>query len=128
MTDMTKLNSIYKCTVCGNIVQVIHAGNASLVCCGQPMNKLPEQTADATKEKHVPVIEKTADGFNVKIGSVPHPMEEQHHIEWIELVADDISYRKYLKAGDIVEYGIDGLGTASQRVVALDDAVMDLKS
>ena len=96
---MTALNNIYKCELCGNIVQVIHAASGDLLCCEQPMEKLPEQTADATTEKHVPVIEKTADGFKVKVGSVPHPMEEKHYIEWIELIADGKSYRQYLNPG-----------------------------
>ena len=97
---MTELNSIYKCNICGNIIQVIHPGAEALVCCEQPMEKLAEQTADASTEKHVPVITKTDSGFEVKVGSVPHPMEEKHYIEWIELIADGRSYRKYLKPGD----------------------------
>ncbi len=91
---------VYKCSVCGNIVEVVHVGGGDLVCCGQPMKLLTENTTDAAKEKHVPVIEKTANGFLVKIGSVPHPMEEKHYIEWIELVADEKAYRKFLKPGD----------------------------
>jgi len=97
---MAKLNRIYKCEICGNIVQVLHAGDGELVCCDQPMVELEEQTADFKTEKHVPVIEKQNDGFLVKVGSVPHPMEEKHYIEWIELIADGVSYRKYLKPGD----------------------------
>jgi superoxide reductase len=91
---------VYKCSVCGNIVEVVHVGGGDLVCCGQPMILLTENTTDAAKEKHVPVIEKTAKGFLVKIGSVPHPMEDKHFIEWIELVADEKAYRKFLKPGD----------------------------
>jgi superoxide reductase len=97
---MTKMNEIYKCEICGNIVQILHTGVGELVCCEQPMVKLDEQTADFKTEKHVPVIEKQADGFLVKVGSVPHPMEEKHYIEWIELIADGVSYRKYLNPGD----------------------------
>ena len=97
---MTKLNEVYKCNVCGNMVEVVHAGVGQLVCCGRPMELKKENTADASKEKHVPVIEKEGGTITVKVGSVPHPMEEAHHIEWIELVADDKVYRKYLKAGD----------------------------
>ena len=97
---MTKLNEIYKCDICGNIVHVIHDGAGELVCCEQPMVKLNEQTADATTEKHVPVIEKQADGFLVKVGSIAHPMEQNHYIEWIELIADNKSYRQYLHPGD----------------------------
>jgi superoxide reductase len=90
---------IYKCQKCGNIVEVLHEGGGELLCCGQPMEKLTAKTADAGKEKHVPVIEKLPDGFKVKIGSVPHPMEEKHYIEWIELLADGVAYRKFLKPG-----------------------------
>lgn len=97
---MTELNKIYKCEICGNIVQVLHTGKGELVCCGQPMVELDEQTADFKTEKHVPVIEKQENGFLVKVGSVPHPMEKKHYIEWIELIADGVSYRKYLKPGD----------------------------
>ncbi|MCK4870992.1 MAG: desulfoferrodoxin [Gammaproteobacteria bacterium] len=97
---MTELNEIYKCETCDNIVQVIHAGIGELVCCDAPMEKLDEKTADATTEKHVPIITKTANGYEVKVGSVPHPMEEKHYIEWIELIADGKSYRQYLKPGD----------------------------
>jgi superoxide reductase len=91
---------IYKCEVCGNIVEVFHEGKGELVCCGQPMKLFKENTVDAAKEKHVPVIEKIADGFKVKIGAVAHPMEEKHYIEWIEIIADGIVYRKILKPGD----------------------------
>ncbi len=97
---MTELNQVYKCNVCGNIVEVVHAGGGTLVCCGQPMQLQKENTTDASTEKHVPVIEKTKTGFKVKIGSVAHPMEEKHYIEWIELIADGRIYRKYLKPGD----------------------------
>jgi superoxide reductase len=96
---MAEMNSIYKCEVCGNIVAVVHAGEGELVCCGKPMNLMTENTVDAAKEKHVPVLEKTADGWKVKVGSVAHPMEDKHYIEWIELVADGKSYRAFLKPG-----------------------------
>jgi len=88
-----------KCETCGNIVEVIHAGGGELVCCGKPMKLIVENTVDAAKEKHVPVIEKTASGYKVKVGSVAHPMEEKHWIEWIELTVDGIIYIKPLKPG-----------------------------
>jgi len=97
---MTQEKQIYKCSVCGNIVEVLHTGVGELVCCGQPMNLMRENTVDASQEKHVPVIEKTAKGFKVKVGSAPHPMEEKHYLEWIELVVDGFSLRKFLKPGD----------------------------
>jgi len=98
--DMTKQKQVYKCNICGNIVEVLHAGDGQLVCCGQPMELLVEQTADASLEKHVPMIEKTENGIRVKVGSVPHPMEQKHYIEWIEVIADGRLYRKFLKPGD----------------------------
>ncbi len=100
---MPELLEIYKCDLCGNIVEVVHGGKGELVCCGQPMKRFAENTVDAAKEKHVPVIEKTADGFQVKVGSVAHPMEEKHWIEWIELVVDGKVYRQHLKPGQAPE-------------------------
>lgn len=97
---MTKKNEIYKCPMCGNIVSVLHTGAGALVCCGQPMELLAENSVDASKEKHVPVIEKTASGYKVTVGSVAHPMEEKHWIEWIELTIDGVVCRKDLKPGD----------------------------
>lgn len=92
---------IYKCEVCGNIVETVHAGGGDLVCCGQKMNKLEEKTADKTTEKHVPQIEKTDKGYKVTVGCVPHPMTAEHHIEWIELlIGDNLVLRKHLKPGD----------------------------
>jgi superoxide reductase len=104
---MTERLQIYKCEVCGNIVEVLHEGVGELVCCGQPMTLLVANTVDAAKEKHVPVIEKTANGITVKIGSAPHPMEEKHYIEWIEIMADGKAYRQFLKAGDEPEATFD---------------------
>jgi superoxide reductase len=97
---MVKLKEIYKCNVCGNIVEILHAGTGELVCCGQPMELLNEKLQDAGNEKHVPVIEKTATSVKVKVGSIPHPMEEKHYIEWIELHADETVYRKFLKPAE----------------------------
>ena len=97
---MPELLEIYKCNVCGNIVEVVHGGAGELVCCGEPMKLFTENTVDAAKEKHVPVIEKTADGYKVSVGSVAHPMEEKHWIEWIELVADGKAYKQFLKPGE----------------------------
>lgn len=98
---MPKLLEVYKCELCGNIVEVIHAGGGDLVCCGQEMKLMTENTVDAAKEKHVPVIE-VGDGLvKVTVGSVPHPMEEKHYIEWIELIADGKAYRQFLKPGEV---------------------------
>ncbi|MGI6358563.1 MAG: desulfoferrodoxin [Bacillota bacterium] len=96
---MTELKQVYKCNICGNMVEVVHAGQGELVCCGQPMELMVPQTADKTLEKHVPVIEKTDDGFMVTVGSTAHPMMEKHYIEWIELIADGKVYRQFLQPG-----------------------------
>lgn len=97
---MTELKQIYKCNVCGNIVEVVHAGEGELVCCGQPMELKKENTVDAAVEKHVPVIEKTDNGLLIKVGETPHPMEDSHYIEWIEVEAGGRLHRKWLKPGD----------------------------
>lgn len=104
---MTELNQIYKCNVCGNMVEVIHNGAGELVCCGQPMElkieNPPAGGEEEGKEKHVPVVEKTSDGAIVKIGSIPHPMENEHYIEWIEMITEQGIHRKKLKPGDAPE-------------------------
>jgi superoxide reductase len=100
---MTKKLEVYKCEVCGNMVEMVHAGVGELVCCNQPMKLMVENTVDAAKEKHIPVIEKVDNGFKVKVGSVAHPMEEKHYIEWIELIADGRAYRQFLNPGDAPE-------------------------
>jgi len=100
---MTGQLQVYKCEICGNIVLVLHEGAGELVCCGQPMNLLEEKTEDEGKEKHVPVLEKTDKGIKVKVGSVPHPMEEKHYIEWIEVTTKDGVTRKFLKPGEVPE-------------------------
>ncbi|MEM0372825.1 MAG: desulfoferrodoxin [archaeon] len=97
---MTELKQVYKCSVCGNIVELVHAGVGQLVCCGQPMELLVEKSEDAGLEKHVPVIDKTRKGFKVKVGAAPHPMEPEHYIEWIELIADGAVYRQHLQPGE----------------------------
>jgi superoxide reductase len=100
---MTERLQVYKCEICGNIVEVLHEGKGELVCCGQPMKLLVEGAVDAAKEKHVPALEKITGGIRVKVGSAPHPMEEKHYIEWIEVVADGKAYRQFLKPGDAPE-------------------------
>ncbi|KUK86083.1 MAG: Desulfoferrodoxin [candidate division TA06 bacterium 34_109] len=97
---MTQKYEVYKCGICGNVIEVLHSGQGELVCCGQPMRLLEEQTAEQAKEKHVPVIEQTAKGIKVKVGSVPHPMEEKHYIEWIEIITNQGACKKFLKPGD----------------------------
>lgn len=97
---MANKMEIYQCELCGNLVEVLHAGGGELVCCGQPMKLLVENSVDAAKEKHVPVIVKGDGGYTVKVGSVDHPMTDAHFIEFIELVAGGSVYRKDLKPGD----------------------------
>ena len=100
---MTERLQVYKCGVCGNIVEVLEAGIGELVCCEQPMKLLVENTADADQEKHVPIIEKDDQGTTVKVGSIPHPMEEKHYIQWIELIVDGRVYRQFLYPEDAPE-------------------------
>jgi len=100
---MAQKLQIYKCNICGNIVEVLHGGVGELVCCGQPMEKLTAKIADEGREKHVPVIEKVDGGIKVKVSSVPHPMEEKHYIEWVEIQADGKTYRQFLNPGDVPE-------------------------
>ncbi len=96
---MTTRQEVYKCEVCGNIVEVLHASGGTLTCCDKPMKLIQENTVDASREKHVPVVERVAGGIKVTVGSVAHPMEEKHYIEWIELIADGRILRQYLKPG-----------------------------
>jgi len=98
---MTKIREIYKCNICGNIVEILHAGVGQLVCCNEDMELMKEKTEDSSMEKHVPYIEKTENGILVKVGqNQDHPMVDEHFIEWIQIIADGTSYRKFLKPGD----------------------------
>ncbi len=104
---MTVQKQVYRCNVCGNITEVLHTGEEELVCCGQPMELLQEKTTDVGLEKHVPVIETADSGIKVKVGSVPHPMEEKHYIEWVEIITDGKSCRIFLKPGEKPEAEFD---------------------
>ncbi len=97
---MSAKNDVYKCNLCGNIVQYLHPAGGELTCCGEAMQYLKENDTDAATEKHVPVIEAISEGVKVTVGSVAHPMEDDHYIEWIEIVNGDYVNRKYLKPGD----------------------------
>lgn len=97
---MANFKQVYKCDVCGNVVELLHSGAGALVCCGQPMTLQEENTIDAAKEKHIPVIDKIEGGVIVKVGSVEHPMQDAHYIEWIEIHTDKKIYRKYLSPGE----------------------------
>jgi superoxide reductase len=94
---------VYKCPICGNIVEVLEAGGGTLVCCGKPMEHLTGNTTDAVTEKHVPVIEAIEGGYKITVGSVTHPMLEEHYIQWIELVTENTVLRKFLKPGEAPE-------------------------
>lgn len=100
---MPKRLEVYKCQHCGNIIEVMHGGGANIVCCGENMQLQTENTVDAAKEKHVPVIEKGDGTITVKVGAVAHPMDEKHYIEWIELIADGKVYRQFLEPGQAPE-------------------------
>ncbi|MCK9378625.1 MAG: desulfoferrodoxin [Candidatus Moranbacteria bacterium] len=104
MANVSLKNQIYKCNVCGNIVEVVNVGGGELVCCNQPMELLEAKTQDQGMEKHVPVIEVNGEGVVVKVGEVAHPMEETHYIQWIEVITKDgKSCRKYLRSGNAPE-------------------------
>jgi superoxide reductase len=96
---MTEKKQIYKCPTCGNIVEVLHEASAPLFCCGKSMVEMKENTEDAAEEKHVPVVEKTENEILVKVGSIDHPMDNDHYIEWIELITENKIYREHLKPG-----------------------------
>ncbi|MCK9223717.1 MAG: desulfoferrodoxin [Candidatus Muirbacterium halophilum] len=97
---MTKINEIYKCEKCGNIVEMVHGGPGELVCCEVPMIKMEEKTAEMKLEKHVPMITVKDNQVTVFVGSTEHPMLDNHYIEWIEILADNKVYRKHLKPGE----------------------------
>ncbi len=97
---MTSIQEIYKCNVCGNIVEVLHTGVGELTCCDQPMELMTENTVDASKEKHVPVVKEENGKVKVSVGSAAHPMEEKHYIEWIQIINDEKSRKTFLKPTD----------------------------
>ncbi len=101
---MTEKLQVYKCDVCGNIVEMVESGIGEMICCNQPMTLQREQTEDAATEKHVPYIEKVEGGYKVRVGqNAAHPMESKHYIQWIELLAGGMAYRRFLNPGDAPE-------------------------
>ena len=100
---MTKLRELYRCEICGNVVEIAQEGASALVCCNKPMIKLEAKTEDEGQEKHVPVIEEADNGIKVKVGSIGHPMEEKHYIKFIEILLKDKIMRKELKPGQVPE-------------------------
>ena len=113
---MAERLQIYACEKCGNVVEVVHGAGGKLVCCGQPMTLLKENSVDAAKEKHVPVVKEIENGVKVKVGSAPHPMEEKHYIEWIEVITDGKADRQFLNPGDgpKAEFCISASGLAAR--------------
>ena len=109
---MAKQLEVYKCEICGNIVEVLHAGAGTLFCCGQGMTLLQENSVDAAEEKHVPVIVVGQDTVTVTVGSVAHPMQDEHYIQWIELIVDGESHHKFLHPGDAPEAVFNVKGNA----------------
>lgn len=101
---------VYRCGVCGNMVALLREGGGDLACCGRPMELLAERTEGVGREKHVPVVERSGERVAVKVGGVPHPMVEEHHIEWVEVLTEDGSYRRFLKPGDRPEAEFCGPG------------------
>jgi superoxide reductase len=97
--EMAERLEVYKCEICGNIVEVLHGGTGKLVCCGQDMVLQAENTVDAAVEKHVPVVEVLEDGVLVKVGEVAHPMQDDHYIEWVQIIIGDRCSRIFLKPG-----------------------------
>jgi superoxide reductase len=97
---MTEKSQVYRCNICGNIIEIIHPGGGHPVCCGQSMELLEEKEKDEGEEKHVPVIKKVHGGVKIKVGSVEHPMERDHYIEWIEIIEDGNTCKEFLKPGD----------------------------
>ncbi|MEK6557861.1 MAG: desulfoferrodoxin [Candidatus Margulisiibacteriota bacterium] len=101
---MANRQDVYKCNLCGHIVEVLHGGGGTLVCCGQNMVHLEPNTVEASKEKHIPIIERISEGkYSVKVGSVAHPMEAAHYIEWIEVATEQKSYIQFLQVGQAPE-------------------------
>jgi superoxide reductase len=96
-------NALYRCSICGNVVELLAVGRGTLTCCGQPMAHLVENTVEASREKHVPVITPVAGGYRVAVGSVPHPMVDAHHIPFIDLLTKDAVLRRFLMPGEAPE-------------------------
>ncbi len=104
---MTEILEVYRCNICGNIVEMVHEGIGELVCCGESMELLEEKVEEEGMEKHLPVVKEVEEGVKVKVGEKEHPMEEEHYIEWIEVLTEDGAYREFLEPGDKPEFAFD---------------------
>ncbi len=120
---MAKLNEVYRCNVCGNIVEVLQGGKGELVCCGEAMELLEENTKDASKEKHVPVKVEEGDKIKVEVGSTHHPMSDDHYITWIEVLVDGKVYRQNLSPGDepVALFNVSGSNVKARAYCNLHD-------
>ena len=118
---MTRMLEVYKCGVCGNVAMIVSPSGGNLSCCGQPMILQQEKTNDVGKEKHVPVVRKTPGGIVVSVGAVPHPMEEKHYIQWIEVISGDTLFVKGLKPGQKPEAEFSCVPDAPVKVRAYCD-------
>ena len=118
---MAERLQVYECEKCGNIVETFRGGKGALVCCGEPMKLLTENTTDAAVEKHVPVIEKTEAGLKVKVGAVAHPMTGEHWIEWVEVIVDGKAYRQFLNPGEAPEavFNVEADGVVAREYCSL---------
>lgn len=97
---MTKRLDVFQCKECGNTVEMLKVGGGALTCCNKPMTLLVENTVEASKEKHIPVMTREDKGLRVNVGSVAHPMEPKHFIEWIEIISEGMVVRRHLEPGD----------------------------
>lgn len=116
---MTKKLEMYKCEICGNFVEVVLEGEGELVCCEQPMKLLKANTTDAATEKHVPFFVKKDSELEVRVGSVLHPMTDEHYIQFIEVVSKDERYvkRKYLYPNEEPIFTLKGLDIGSLKAI-----------
>jgi superoxide reductase len=103
----------YRCERCGNVVALLKKGGGTLTCCGQAMTKLEANSTDAAQEKHVPVVVKEGGKIKVSVGSVPHPMLPEHHIEWIALVSGDKVEFAFLKPGEEAKAEFDEVASGT---------------
>ncbi len=115
---MANRYDVYKCNLCGNIVEVMNGNDGELTCCNEAMKLMTENTVEAAVEKHIPVIAMTENGCKIKVGEVAHPMEEKHYIEWVEVLVNDKVFRKYMKPGDAPEVEFDGKESGDVKVRA----------
>ena len=96
---MCDINRFYICEFCGNVIGMIHDAGVPVMCCGEEMTKLEPGTTDGSQEKHAPVVCVEDNTVHISVGSVHHPMEEEHSIQWVYLQTDKGGHRKCLEVG-----------------------------